>query len=79
MVMNSRLGFGATAYVPYAVIATPARSGRSVLPRIIEFEKYTQSQLSAAVTRFARTALWGRSNHVSGHDTSTPNPTRGSR
>ncbi len=73
------MALGTAAYVPYAVIAAPARSGRSVLPRILESKKITLSPESAVVTRVARTALWGRNNYVSGHDASVPKPTRGSR
>ncbi len=58
-------------------VATPARSGRSVLPRILETKETTLSPEFAAVTRFARTALWGRSNYVSGYDASVPKPARG--
>ena len=39
--------------------------------------KTALSTESAAVTRCARTALWGRSNYVSGHDASVPKPIRG--
>ncbi len=77
VVPNTWVAFGTAAYVPYAVIATPARSGRAGLPRIIELEKIAQSQLSAAVRHSVPTALRGRSNHVSGHDASVPKPTHG--